>query len=71
MAYCKHAHRSTIELADVELLMKRFVLALHLSHMLIKKLHVIHMYFKEKYTEKILGNLPFLLKHKKGLHLEI
>ena len=49
MAYCKHAHRSTIELADVELLMKRFVLALHLSYVLIKKLHVIHMYFKEKY----------------------
>ena len=71
MAYCKHAHRSTIELADVELLMKRFVLALHLSYMLIKKLHMIHMYFKEKHIEKILGNLPFLLKHKKGLHLEI
>ena len=32
MAYCKHAHRSTIELADVELLMKRFVLALHVSY---------------------------------------
>ncbi|KAJ7376630.1 hypothetical protein OS493_033508 [Desmophyllum pertusum] len=23
MAYCRHAHRTTIELADVELLMKR------------------------------------------------
>lgn len=28
MAYSQHAHRSTIELADVELLMKRFALEL-------------------------------------------
>ena len=32
MAYCQHAHRTTIELADVELLMKRFALELYVCY---------------------------------------
>ena len=32
MAYCRHAHRTTIELADVELLMKRFALELYVCN---------------------------------------
>lgn len=39
MAYCKHAHRSTIELADVELLMKRqgFITDKQSLHSLVEK----------------------------------
>lgn len=33
MAYCRHAHRTTIELADVELLMKRFALELYVYNL--------------------------------------
>ena len=32
VAYCRHAHRTTIELADVELLMKRFALELYVCY---------------------------------------